>query len=628
MTRAATQKCAMCRKDRKNRTVQGPVGSLRSEAASVSAARVRWSNVVQNSTGVAYLAAAAVFFWVAVVTWQRRAHNPTIAISLVVVTLALGLSSVADAVAVASTTERAAAIASLAILPGAGIACGAFACLAFGIGRPHWAPPRWLVLLLVIEPVLVTVAAMTNPLHLWVYTGAGAKDLTGSAEWGHGAAFWWHTAYCYILLGVGVWFLAWGVWRPRTHFRQQRLTILLATLIACASNVIYLSGGSGALVDSTPFGFALTGLVTFYAIFRQDLITVSPVARTLVFDQLGEAVVVVSPAGRVLDLNPAAVDLLRSMNPDAPTRLVGQAAQPLLGKSLEIFSGETELVVELAAERLEFQLRASLLIDRYQRRLGTVLVAHDVTEANNQVRRLAAAHAQLVRQVETIDLLRADLAELASRDDLTGLHNRRHLVEEVASMITAAKRTGETFAVILVDIDRFKAVNDDHGHQAGDAVLVGLALLMQECAPCGSLIARWGGEEFFLALPGADVATGLAFADDLRRRYELTTTVVEGRTIACTVSAGLATYPASGTSMDELFHAVDLALYDAKDSGRNVVRAHDPEGRLQANRWPRPPRAGDGTIDPSLRSVGQCSRRLVGRAGSPVPTEPRGPAAR
>lgn len=535
--------------------------------------------MLRAATEAAYIAAAAVFAWIAVVTWQRRAHNPTVSLSLVVVMLGLGLSSLADAVAVASTTERASAIASLAILPGVGVASGAFACMAFGIARPQWAPARWLVALLVIEPALITVAAVTNPLHLWVYSGAGADQLTGSAQWGYGPAFWWHTAYCYLMLAVGVGFLAWGAWRAPTGFRQQRLSILLATLIACVANVVYLSRGLGKLVDPTPFGFAVAGLVIFYAMFRQDLITVSPVARTLVFDQIGEAVVVVSPAGKVLDLNPAAVDLLRGMNPEAPPRLVGEAARPLLGESLDTSgSGEKEIVVELATERLEFQVRASLLIDRYNRGLGTVLVARDVTEANNQIRRLAAAHAQLVRQVETIELLRADLAELASRDDLTGLHNRRHLVEKVTSMIAAADRTGGTFAVILLDIDRFKAVNDDHGHQAGDAVLVGLARLMQECAPSGALVARWGGEEFFVAIPGVDLATGLAFADDLRRRCELSTIVVKSRMISCTLSAGVATYPASGRSMDDLFHAVDLSLYEAKDAGRNLVRVHDPEG--------------------------------------------------
>ena len=83
-----------------------------------------------------------------------------------------------------------------------------------------------------------------------------------------------------------------------------------------------------------------------------------------------------------------------------------------------------------------------------------------MTEANNQSRRLAAAHAQLVRQVETIELLRADLAELASRDALTGLHNRRHLVEEFASMITAAEQNHEPLAVALFDVDRFKSIRN------------------------------------------------------------------------------------------------------------------------------------------------------------------------
>jgi diguanylate cyclase (GGDEF)-like protein len=205
-----------------------------------------------------------------------------------------------------------------------------------------------------------------------------------------------------------------------------------------------------------------------------------------------------------------------------------------------------------------------------------VFVARDVTDANNQSRRLAAAHAQLVRQVETIELLRADLVELASRDTLTGLYNRRHLVEGFASMIAAAERTDEPLAVALFDVDTFKSINDEYGHQAGDAVLVGLAQLMGEQAPVCALVARWGGEEFFVALPGADAAAGLVYADDLRRRCELNVIVVEGRMIRCMLSGGAAAYPGSGTTMDDLFHAVDVSMYEAKKAGRNLVRLHQP----------------------------------------------------
>ena len=146
------------------------------------------------------------------------------------------------------------------------------------------------------------------------------------------------------------------------------------------------------------------------------------------------------------------------------------------------------------------------------------------------------------------------------------------MVERFASMLTAAQIAGDTIAVALFDVDEFKSVNDDYGHLAGDAVLVALAQQMQAQAPAGALVARWGGEEFFVALPGADAATGLAFADDLRHRCSQEEIEAEGRTIRCTLSGGVATYPASGTTMDELFQAADHSMYQAKNSGRNVVR--------------------------------------------------------
>ena len=534
--------------------------------------------VLQHPVGIAYASAAIVFAWIASVTWRRRAHNPTLAVSMVVVMMGLGVSSIADAVAVSSATQRTAAIASLAILPGVGIATGAFLCLGLGVARPQWTPRPGFIVLLLVEPALITVATATNPWHRWVYRGAGASELTGSTAWGYGPVFWWHTGYSYLAILIGIGFIAWGWWKAPPAFRQQRLTILLATLIACAANVAYLARGFGNLGDPTPFGFAIAGTVIFYAIFRQNLIMLSPVARALLIDQIGDAIMVISPGGLFLDLNPVAVDLVRALKPGARTELVGVPSQGLFGDSHIATSGdrETEVVVEVDGARTEFQVRVFPLIDRHHRDLGTVLVARNVTEANNQSRRLAAANTQLIRQVETIELLRADLAEQASRDPLTGLHNRRHLAEGFASMITVAEQTGEALAVVLFDLDRFKSVNDVYGHLAGDAVLVGLAQLMGEQAPPNALVARWGGEEFFVVLPGADAAKGLAFADDLRRRFELHPTVVEGQLVPCTLSAGVAAYPASGTTVDDLFRAVDVSLYKAKKAGRNLVRVHEP----------------------------------------------------
>jgi len=531
--------------------------------------------VLRDPAGIAYVSSAVVCACIAVVTWRRRAQNLTLAAILTLVMVGACWWAVALDVAVAATDQTAASIARLAVFPGPSSAIAAWVYFGLCIARPQWVPRRRLLVALFVEPVLITLAGATNPWHLLVYRGAGTASLTGSAGWTYGPVFWLDTWYCYLSMAVGIALVAWGWWKASPAFRAQRRTLLLAAVVPAAANAVFLAGGLGGFMDPTPLVFAASGVIMAYAIFRQDLLTFSPVARALIVDQIGDAVVVISPGGRVLDLNPAALTLVRGINPDAPTKLIGAPAEELLGAGLATTDGHhTEVVVELPGGRAEFQVRASALIDRHHRELGTVLVARDVTEANALSRRLAAAHSQLVRQVETIEVLRADLVELASRDPLTGLHNRRHLVERFASMLAAAQVAGDTLAVALFDVDEFKSVNDQYGHLAGDAVLVALAQRIGDQAPPGALVARWGGEEFFVALPGADAATGLTFADDLRRRCEQDSTIVDGRTIRCTISGGVATYPASGTTMDELFHAADTSLYEAKNAGRNLVRLH------------------------------------------------------
>ncbi|NTW38785.1 MAG: GGDEF domain-containing protein, partial [Cellulomonadaceae bacterium] len=180
----------------------------------------------------------------------------------------------------------------------------------------------------------------------------------------------------------------------------------------------------------------------------------------------------------------------------------------------------------------------------------------------------------LVHQIEVIDDLRGELAELASHDALTGLHNRRHMVERFACMVAQAQETGEALAVVLLDVDLFKEVNDRYGHLVGDEVLVALARRIAGQAPERALVARWGGEEFFVAVPGADAAAGLDVAESARRTCQDDPITVAGHTIHCTLSGGVAAYPVSGTTTSALFHAADVSLYEAKRSGRNVVCVH------------------------------------------------------
>ena len=522
---------------------------------------------------IANTAAAVFCATIAAVSWRRRAQNWALAITLTFVMVGGAWWSICLAVVEGATNQTIAAIARLVTFPGPSVLAASFMCLGLTLARPQWVPRRWMLLALLVEPALITLAGLSNPWHLLVYRGAGAAHLTGSAGWTYGPIFWLDSAYGYLLMAIGMALVAWSWWKALPAFRGQRLAVFVGALAPLAVNVVFLAGKLGEDADPTPLGLAVTGTIMWYAIFRQDLFAFSPVARALIVDQIGDAVVVVSPGGRILDLNLAARDLLRSMNPWAAAKPIGVPARDVFGKMLATTeSRQIDFVVEFPGGRNEYEVRSSSLVDGRRRPLGDVYVARDVTEANALSRRLAAAHTQLVRQVETIDMLRANVVEQASRDPLTGLHNRRHLVEHFASMLAAAEAAGGTLAVALFDIDHFKSVNDDYGHLAGDAVLVALAHRIQERAPAGALVARWGGEEFFVALPGADATSGLVIADDLRRRCAQDTIDFECWTLGCTLSGGVASYPSSGTTMDELFHAADLAMYQAKNAGRNVVR--------------------------------------------------------
>lgn len=556
--------------------------------------------------GIAYTAAAVVYVVVAAVGWRRRSLDSTIARSLVLVMVGSCWWALADAVNVSAVDETVAAVAGMLIFPGLSLMVASFVCLAGAIARPQWTPSRRVLALLSVEPVVITVAALTNPWHLTVYTGAGAAQLTGSGSWGYGDVFWAHTAYSYLALASGVAMVAYAWWTAPRAFRAQRLSLLVAVLVPVAMNAVNLAGYLPVELDPTPVALSVTVIVMAYSIFRQDLFTFTPVARGLIIEHISDAIIAVGPMGRVIDLNPAAVRLVRRLRPGA-AEIVGTSARDLLGVAMAATGREpTEITVTLDGAPAELHVRSSDLVDRKGRSLGSVLVARDVTEVTAQSRRLEEANAQLTRQVETIERLRADLAEQASRDALTGLHNRRYMVERFDLLLAEARAAGEPLTVVLLDVDRFKTINDHHGHLAGDAVLVDVAGRLAREAPPGALVARWGGEEFFVALPGTDVVAGLAFAEVVRRRLEDEGIDVDGARVPVTVSGGVATSPESGTTTEELFHAADVSLYTAKASGRNQVLTGVAPRRTVA------PAHADGLVTPSRGAGG--SRSAAGDA--------------
>jgi diguanylate cyclase (GGDEF)-like protein len=165
-----------------------------------------------------------------------------------------------------------------------------------------------------------------------------------------------------------------------------------------------------------------------------------------------------------------------------------------------------------------------------------------------------------------------EMLRAAVQDPLTGLYNRRRLMEQLELEVRYSLRHGVALTAIMLDIDHFKRVNDTHGHAVGDAVLRRLGGVLQSITRAEDMAARYGGEEFLLVCRGLDSLVGAKVAERLRRYVEQAQLVPEHPDLRVTVSAGVAALPNPRVqSSEQLIAAVDQALYAAKQSGRNQV---------------------------------------------------------
>ncbi len=169
--------------------------------------------------------------------------------------------------------------------------------------------------------------------------------------------------------------------------------------------------------------------------------------------------------------------------------------------------------------------------------------------------------------------LYAETEALSIRDGLTNAFNHRYFQEKLSDELKRAQRTAAPFSLIMLDIDNFKKFNDEFGHQMGDNVLKHLSETVQKTLREIDVFARYGGEEFIIILPETDHEGASHVAEKIRELVEIRPLIAKDKQYVVTVSIGCATFPDNGTDKDSLIHAADKALYDAKKSGRNCVRA-------------------------------------------------------
>ena len=253
--------------------------------------------------------------------------------------------------------------------------------------------------------------------------------------------------------------------------------------------------------------------------------------------------------------------------------------------SLSLDGGDAlRFASRLRAEAVTRDLPVLLIGDQAQK--GLVLRGFDLG-ANDHVLRpvdpneLRARVRNQIRRKRYQDMLRADLdrsLELAVTDPLTGLRNRRYVRRHLEGVLRHAGA-----AVLMLDVDHFKSVNDTHGHAAGDVVLREVADRIRGHLRSADVVARYGGEEFLVVMSGAATEDGRLVAERLRSAVDQAPISAEGQSLHVTVSIGVAA-GATGTSCDELIAAADAALYRAKNNGRNRVETGAAPGQSGARR--------------------------------------------
>ena len=417
-------------------------------------------------------------------------------------------------------------------------------------GMHDWLKTPFL-LILCIEPLLVLTALFTDPWHDLFFAGRETQGI-GMILRG-GPVFWMNVIYSYLLILIAVVVLIRRFLQTEGMYKKQIGVVLIGVGFPWLNSFIFVLGFSPfPNADNTPFSFSIAGLAFTYALLRYNLLDILPIARHVLIENMSDGVIVIDAQNRLVDINPAAEQLLGLSRKSR----IGEPVGNLISTWSDIIASfydlrETEAVIPIGdPPRSYFDLKISPLYNDHQRFLGRLVVWRDIT---------------------VLKKAQADLQEQAIRDALTGLYNRRYLDETLDRELARAMREHQPIAFVMLDIDHFKNINDNFGHNEGDVVLQKLATLLLSYTRVGDIVCRYGGEEFLVVLPDVTAEIAFQIAERWRKSFTGLTMPAEHAEANATLSGGIAEFPIHGNTKEELISTADKALYHAKQTGRNRV---------------------------------------------------------
>ncbi len=421
-------------------------------------------------------------------------------------------------------------------------------------GRGHLMDRR-LAIALFAFPALYLCMAWTNVWHglVWIDGTISTEGPFPALVLTHGPVFWIQVAYTYTLLAAAVAILARHFASNWELYRREAPLILGAMVVPMAANILYLSGRSPIPnADITGYSLSVTIVLLSIALLRDGSLEVSRIAPHEILDEMRDGMLVADDRGRIVYANRRAAQIVG----------LGLRRLPLIADAL--FSPGSAVHLLVVGEPVPGGV-AELAKD------GDL---YEFTLSRVQHRRAGRGRDRLIAIQEVGDKRRAEqrIEQLAFFDPLTGLPNRHHFQRALEEAVRKAEHAGGELAVLFLDLDRFKQVNDSLGHGAGDELLRQMARRLEgalaDSMGSGGLVARLGGDEFTILLHEGEAADDAAeLSARVLRKLEAPVRVF-GREIFCSASLGIAVHPADGESAEQLLLSADTAMYAAKAGGR------------------------------------------------------------
>jgi diguanylate cyclase (GGDEF)-like protein/PAS domain S-box-containing protein len=440
--------------------------------------------------------------------------------------------------------------------------------------------------LLSIHPVTLVLLQWTNSYHHLLYVSLKLIPVNDfmAMEYVRGPLYFVSVIYSYTILGFALFLLGQSALHLGPLYQNQYRLIIIASVLPWAGNIYsenYFDVMNG--LDLAPLLFGLSAVIFAFSVLRSNFMDLIPIARGHLIENMRDGILVLDSQHRIVDINPAMENFIEEKASFYMGKNVFDVFRPWMEKTDLLLEGaetRTELRVPRDPSRY-LDVRVTPLYDKRQLLNGRLMVFREVTERKQVEKRLRYVNDRLQAQLIEIGLLQSKLREQAIRDALTNLFNRRYLEETLERELARAARENYAVCVIMIDLDHFKRVNDTYGHEAGDEVLKTLAVTLSEHCRRGDFACRYGGEEFVIVMPNINMDIAYERAENIRQSLNSLRMPYGNFNLTITISMGIACYPINGDTREAILRAADLAMYGAKEAGRDHILSYDEFQILQ-----------------------------------------------